>query len=79
MGRLVIDDRKATVSQITTRYNQGIQNTISERTTGGRTLTNRWGKRPLRAPGIQGAPSDIRETYLANAPVCIFVMDGVKC
>ncbi len=33
MVRLVRDDRKATVTQITTRYNQGIQNTISERTT----------------------------------------------
>ncbi len=32
MGRLVRDDRKATVTQITTRYNQGMQNTISERT-----------------------------------------------
>ncbi len=29
----VRDDRKATVTQITTRYNQGMQNTISERTT----------------------------------------------
>ncbi len=27
MGRLVRDDRKTTVTQITTRYNQGIQNT----------------------------------------------------
>ncbi len=33
MGRLVRDDRKATVTQITTRYNQGMQNTIFERTT----------------------------------------------
>ncbi len=33
MGRLVIDDRKATVTQITTRYNQAMQNTISEHTT----------------------------------------------
>ncbi len=33
MGRLVRDDRKDTVTQITTRYNQGMQNTISERTT----------------------------------------------
>ncbi len=33
MGRLVRDDRKATVTQITTRYNQGMQNTISQRTT----------------------------------------------
>ncbi len=33
MGRLVRDDRKATVSQINTRYNQGMQNTISEHTT----------------------------------------------
>ncbi len=30
MGRLVEDDRRATVTQITTRYNQGMQNTISE-------------------------------------------------
>ncbi len=30
MGRLVRDDRKATVTQITTRYNQDMQNTISE-------------------------------------------------
>ncbi len=30
MDRLVRDDRKATVTQITTRYNQGMQNTISE-------------------------------------------------
>ncbi len=33
MGRLVRDDRKATVTQIATRYNQGMQNTISEHTT----------------------------------------------
>ncbi len=33
MGRLIRDDRKATVTQITTHYNQGMQNTISERTT----------------------------------------------
>ncbi len=33
MGRLVRYVRKATVTQITTRYNQGMQNTISERTT----------------------------------------------
>ncbi len=32
MGRLVRDDRKATVTQITTHY-KGMQNTISERTT----------------------------------------------
>ncbi len=33
MGRLVRDDRKTTVTQITTRYNQGMQNTISEHKT----------------------------------------------
>ncbi len=33
MDRLVRDDRKATVTQITTHYNQGVQNIISERTT----------------------------------------------
>ncbi len=36
-------------------------------------LTNRRGKQ-----GNQGQ-SDIRETYLANAPVCICVMESVKC
>ncbi len=30
MGRLVRDDRKAILTQITTRCNQGMQNTISE-------------------------------------------------
>ncbi len=33
MGRLVGDDRNATVTKITTRYNQGMHNTISESTT----------------------------------------------
>ncbi len=33
MDRLVRDDRKVTVTQITTRYKQGMQNTISEHTT----------------------------------------------
>ncbi len=33
LDRLIRDDRKATVTQITTRYNQGMQNTISECTT----------------------------------------------
>ncbi len=33
MGRLLRDDRKTTLTQITTRYNQGMQNTISKRTT----------------------------------------------
>ncbi len=33
MGRLVRDDRKATVTEMTTCYNQGMQNNISERTT----------------------------------------------
>uniref|UniRef100_A0A8C5QWN6 Uncharacterized protein n=1 Tax=Leptobrachium leishanense TaxID=445787 RepID=A0A8C5QWN6_9ANUR len=33
MCRLDRDDRKAAVTQITTRYNQGMQNTISEHTT----------------------------------------------
>ncbi len=33
MGRLARVDKKATVTQIITRYNQDMQNTISERTT----------------------------------------------
>ncbi len=41
-------------------------------------LTNRRGNRSLRAPGEPGAPSDIRETHLANASVCICVMESVN-
>ncbi len=51
MDRLVRDDRKATVTQITTRYNQHMQNTISERTTR-RTLKQMdySSRRPHRVP-----------------------------
>ncbi len=51
MGRLLRDDRKATITQITTRYNQDTQKTISE-------CTTRWtlkqmgysSRRPHRVP-----------------------------
>ncbi len=48
---LVIEDRKATVTQITIRYSQGLQNTISERTTH-RTLKQMGysSRRPHRVP-----------------------------
>ncbi len=51
MGRLVRDDRTATVTQITTRYNQGMQNSISERTAR-RTLKQMGysSRRPHRVP-----------------------------
>ncbi len=51
MGRLVRDDRKATITQITTRYKQGMQNTISECTTR-RTLKQMGysSRRPHRVP-----------------------------
>ncbi len=51
MGRLVRDDRKATVTQINTRYNQDMQNTISEHTTR-RTLKQMGysSRRPNRVP-----------------------------
>ncbi len=51
MGRLVRDDRKATVTQITTRYNQGMQNTVSEHATR-RTLKQMGysSRRPHRVP-----------------------------
>ncbi len=51
MDRLVRDDRKATVTHITTRYNQGMQNTISECTTH-RTLKQMGNssRRPHREP-----------------------------
>ncbi len=53
MGRLVRDDRKATVTQITTYYNQGMQNTISECTT--RRTLKKMGyssRRPHRVPPL---------------------------
>ncbi len=51
MDRLVRDYRKAKVTQITTRYNQGMQNTISEHTTR-RTLKQMGysSRRPHRVP-----------------------------
>ncbi len=51
MGRLVRDDRKATVTQLTPRYHQGMKNTISERTTR-RTLKQMGysSRRPHRVP-----------------------------
>ncbi len=51
MVRLVRDDRKATVTQIITCYNQGMQNTISEHTTH-RTLKQMGSssRRPHRVP-----------------------------
>ncbi len=51
MARLVRDDRKATVTQITTHYNQDMQNTISEHTTH-RTLKQMGSssRRPNRVP-----------------------------
>ncbi len=54
MGRLVRDDRKATITQITTRYNQGMLNTISEPTTH-RTLKQMGysSRRPHRVPLCQ--------------------------
>ncbi len=51
MSRLVRDDRKATVTQITSRYNQGMQNTISECTTRRNLKQMGYGnRRPHRAP-----------------------------
>ncbi len=51
MDRLVRDDRKTTETQITTRYNQDLQNTISEHTTH-RTLKQMGSssRRPHRVP-----------------------------
>ncbi len=46
MCRLVRDDRRATVTQITSRYNQGMQNSISEHTT--RRTLKQMGYRPQR-------------------------------
>ncbi len=68
MDRLVRDDRKATVTQITTHYNQGMQNTISERTTR-RTLKQMGysSRKPHRVP-LLSAKKRKRRLQLAQAP-----------
>ncbi len=67
MGRLVRDDRKATVTQITTRYNQSMQNIISERTTR-RTLKQMGNssRRPHRVP-LLSAKNRKRRIQIAQA------------
>ncbi len=67
LGRLVRDDRKATVTQITTRYNQGMQNSISERTTR-RTLKQIGysSRRPHRVP-LLSAKNRKRRQQIAQA------------
>ncbi len=64
MGRLVRDNRKATVTQITTRYNQGMQNTISERTTR-RTLKQMGycSRRPHRVPLLSAKNRKRRQQF----------------
>ncbi len=65
MGRLDRDDRKATVTQITTRYNQGMQNTISERTTH-RTLKQMGfsSRRPHRVPLLSAKNRKLRLQFI---------------
>ena len=65
MGRVVGDDRKATVTQITTRYNQGMQNTISERTT--RPTLKQMGYSSRRPPGTS-------KVYLIKWPVSVYIL-----
>ncbi len=67
MGRLVRDYIKATVTQITTRYNQGMQNTISEHTTR-RTLKQMGysSRRPHRVP-LLSAKNRKRRLQFAQA------------
>ncbi len=67
MGRMVRDDRKVTVTQITTRYNQGMQNTIPERTT--RRTLNQMGysSRRLHRVPLQSAKNRKRRLQFAQA------------
>ncbi len=67
MCRLVRDDRKATITQINTRYNQCMQNTIFERTTH-RTLKQMGysSRRPHRVP-LLSAKNSTRRLQFAQA------------
>ncbi len=64
MDRLVRDDRKATVTQITTHYNLGMQNTISEHTTR-RTLKQMdySSRRPHRVPLLSAKNRKRRQQF----------------
>ncbi len=64
MGRLVRDDRNETVTKITTRYNQGMQNTISEHTTC-RTLKQMGSssRRPHRVPLLSAKNRKQRQQF----------------
>jgi len=64
MGRLVRDNRKSTVTQINTRYNQDLQNTISERTTH-RTLKQMGysSRRPHRVPLLSAKNRKQRQQF----------------
>ncbi len=64
MGSLVRDDRKAAVTQITSRYNQGMQNTISEHTTR-RTLKQMGysSRRPHRVPLLSAKNSKRKRQF----------------
>ncbi len=80
MGRLVRDDRKATFTQITTRYNQGMQNTISELTTR-RTLkqmgySSRW---PQRVPLCPMSLFPSLYDYSVSIFWCYFQQDYAPC
>ncbi len=72
MGRLVRDDRKATVTQITTRYNQGVQNIISEHTTH-RTLKQMCSssRRPHRVPLLSDKNRTRRIQFTQTHQNCI--------
>ncbi len=66
MDRLVRDDRKATLTQITNLYNHGMQNTFSERTT--RRTLKKMGyssRRPHRLP-LLSAKNRKRLGYVRN-------------
>ncbi len=66
MGRLVRNDRKATLTQITTHYNQVMQNTVSECTTC-RTLKQMGcSRRPHRVP-LLSAKNRTRRLQFAQA------------
>ncbi len=67
MDRLVRDDRKTTVTLITTRYNQDLQNTISEHTTH-QTLKqmSSSSRRPHRVPLLSDKTSTRRIQFTQN-------------
>jgi len=79
MGRLIQADRRATLTEITTRYNRGIQQSICEEDTTPTTL-RRMGynsRRPHRVPLISTTKRKKEATICKSSPELDKMLPGL--